>query len=215
MISDSRVSLAPGFDEPVAASQRVFRAALRALSHPGSQVAFSVRAHGPSRGNTTGAALLLALLDADCGLWLAPTLADGDAPAWLRFHTGCRIVTEPAEADFAWAGGLDELPALSAFALGTDCAPERSATCIVDVAGFESESPVRRSRSLLMMQGPGIEREACLDVAGWSEAQVRDLEAQWVHNQVLFPRGVDLFLAAPGALVGLPRTTQLRAVAEA
>ncbi|MEL6437166.1 MAG: phosphonate C-P lyase system protein PhnH [Pseudomonadota bacterium] len=34
-------------------------------------------------------------------------------------------------------------------------------------------------------------------------------EAQWAENNGLFPRGVDVILATPHALVGLPRTTRL------
>eukprot|EP01035_Chromulina_nebulosa_P040011 gene40011-54094_t len=73
-------------------SQSVFRAALHALSHPGRVVELPHDAQTPSRGHAASAALLLALLDPDCTLWLSPSLAGSDAAAWLRFHRGCVLI---------------------------------------------------------------------------------------------------------------------------
>ncbi len=55
----------------------------------------------------------------------------------------------------------------------------------------------------LVLAGPGIPGARRLGVSPLPEALVPALAA----NRALFPRGVDLILAAPGAVVGLPRST--------
>lgn len=99
--------LAPGFDHESYGSQAVFRVALEALSHPGRPIDIPRVASDPGLSHGAAALLLLALLDADTCLWLSPSLAESDAAAWLRFHTGCRLVTEPAAAQFCWVGNRD------------------------------------------------------------------------------------------------------------
>ncbi|MFN9727308.1 phosphonate C-P lyase system protein PhnH, partial [Acidovorax sp.] len=112
-------SLGPGFSNEAFGSQAVFRAVLQALSHPGRPVAVSHDADTPAAGHAASAAVLLALLDSDCTLWLSPRLAASDAAAWLRFHTGCTLVADPGDARFVWVGDGDALPQLSSLAQGT------------------------------------------------------------------------------------------------
>jgi alpha-D-ribose 1-methylphosphonate 5-triphosphate synthase subunit PhnH len=195
-------SLGAGFSNQAFGSQAVFRAVLQALSHPGRTVAVEHDAQVPAVGHAASAAVLLALLDSDCTLWLSPRLANSDAGAWLRFHTGCTLVTDPAQARFVWVAQGDEWPALGSLALGTDTYPDKSATCLVDVP--RATATTAGSNYAWHLRGPGIQDLAALQVDGLPD----DFEAQWAANHAVFPRGVDLLLATADHIVGLPRTTR-------
>ncbi len=194
--------LGRGFAEPALCSQSVFRHALDALSLPGRVQMLDASGalagmQAPQGAHPAAAALLLALLDQDCKLWLSPALAQGDAPAWLRFHTGCVLVAEVAQADFAWVASSAELPALSAFAQGSAEYPDQSATCIVQVQGLQA------SAQPWTLRGPGIKGSTQLHVDGFQA----DFCAQWRSGQTHFPCGVDFFFTHGQSLVGLPRST--------
>ncbi len=199
-------TLGAGFSHEAYGSQLVFRAALQALSHPGRLVDVMHDAEVPRTGHAAAAALLLALLDADCCLWLSPALRDSDAAAWLRFHTGCQLAATPAQAQFAWVAAGDALPPLEAFAGGSENYPDQSTTCVIDVLSIAAGGvdPLRLS-------GPGIQGESTLLAQGLPP----DFVAQWAANHAAFPRGVDLFLATPQQIVGLPRSTRIQHTVEA
>lgn len=188
-----------GFSDEALGSQRVFRAALRALARPGQPVEVFQGAELPRLGYGAAAILLLALLDADCRLWLSPALAAGDAAAWLRFHTGCTLVPEARQAHFLWIGQNESLPPLVSLNLGSDTYPDQSATCVVEIASYRTAPPG------WTLRGPGINGTATLSVEGLSD----DFTAQWMENHALFPRGVDLFLVTPTEMIGLPRTIRI------
>ncbi|WP_228897535.1 phosphonate C-P lyase system protein PhnH [Acidovorax sp. Leaf73] len=194
-------SLGAGFSNEAFGSQAVFRAVLQALSHPGRTVAVEHDAQAPAVVHAASAAVLLALLDSDCTLWLSPRLAASDAGAWLRFHTGCTVVADAAQARFVWVAQGDALPALNCLALGTDIYPDQSATCVVDVSRAATTVDASDAWHL---RGPGIQEVAALQVDGLPD----DFEAQWAANHGVFPRGVDLLLATADHIVGLPRTTR-------
>ncbi|MGN8002011.1 phosphonate C-P lyase system protein PhnH [Acidovorax sp. 22279] len=202
MSTNSLASLGAGFSNEAFGSQAVFRAVLQALSHPGRTVAVEHDAQAPAVGHAASAAVLLALLDSDCTLWLSPRLANSDAGAWLRFHTGCTVVTDPVQARFVWVAQGDEWPALGSLALGTDVYPDQSATCVVDVP--RATATKADAINAWQLRGPGIQEMAALQVDGLPE----DFETHWAANHAVFPRGVDLLLATPDHIVGLPRTTR-------
>ena len=195
-------SLGAGFSNEAFGSQAVFRSVLQALSHPGRTVAVEHDAQTPAVGHATSAAVLLALLDSDCTLWLSPRLAAGDAGAWLRFHTGCTLVSEAAQARFVWVAQGDVVPPLDSLALGSDIYPDQSVTCVVDVS--HAEANTADAIDAWQLCGPGIQNVAVLQVDGLPD----DFEAQWAANHGVFPRGVDLLLATADHIVGLPRTTR-------
>nr|WP_295941843.1 phosphonate C-P lyase system protein PhnH [uncultured Acidovorax sp.] len=202
-------SLGAGFSNEAFGSQAVFRAVLQALSHPGRTVAVEHDAQTPAEGHAASAAVLLALLDSDCTLWLSPSLAASDAGAWLRFHTGCTLVTDPALARFVWVAQGDEWPALGSLALGTDIYPDQSATCVADVP--RATATTADAIDAWHLRGPGIQDVAALQLDGLPD----DFETHWAANHAVFPRGVDLLLATAGHIVGLPRTTRAAYVAPA
>ena len=191
-------ALGAGFSNEALGSQQVFRAALDALSRPGRLMPVTHDAEVPAGVRSAAAALLLALLDADGSVWLSPSLAATPAGAWLRFHTGCRVVDEPAQAQFLWVASAHELPALDSLAQGTDAYPDQSATCVIEVE-ILAQGPGWQ------LSGPGIEQAVGLCVQGLPD----DFPTQWAANHALFPCGVDVFLAADTHIVGLPRTTRL------
>ena len=189
--------IGPGFSSPVGGSQKVFRAALEALSRPGRIQSVVADATVPDTLHAASNALLLALLDQDTRLWLAPACAE--AGAYLRFHTGCSLESDPGRADFALCGAR-ELPALESLAQGSDDYPDRSATLVVQVDSLEE-------RPGWKLAGPGIKGSQKILVAGLDGAFL----AQWKRNRAQFPRGVDVFLACADRLAGLPRTTDIEA----
>jgi len=193
-------TLVAGFDDEAFGSQAVFRAALQALSHPARPIDMPLAAAVPRHGHMAAAVLLLGLLDADTRLWLSPAIAASDAAAWLRFHTGCTLVAEPAQAQFCWLAQGDTWPGLAQLNLGSDTWPDQSATCVIEVDRLQGDAPG------WMLQGPGIPGERMLQVTGLPSG----FESQWQDNHALFPRGVDVFLASPTQIAGLPRTTRLQ-----
>lgn len=198
-----------GFHQEAFGSQAVFRIALSALAEPGQPLLVPECSELPRGGHPAAARLLLALLDADCTLWLSPSLRASDVPGWLGFHTGCRVVEAPADAMFAWVALGDDLPELEMLAQGSETYPDASATCVVEAAALLPVNGPRTGDWLL--RGPGIATERALRAQGLPA----DFCAQWDRNHARFPRGVDLFLTAAAQIVGLPRTTRIQPVQEA
>jgi alpha-D-ribose 1-methylphosphonate 5-triphosphate synthase subunit PhnH len=177
-----------GFADLALESQAVFRGALEALSRPGKIV----------ECRRAATALALALLDQDTRLWASQRAKRETAT--LRFHTGCNMVEQAAQADFLLVADVAELPDLDSLACGSDEAPHRSATIILRVASLAADGGWKLS-------GPGIHGAAQLRVGGLGAPFLE----QWARNGKRFPRGVDLFLCAGDRLCGLPRTTLLEA----
>lgn len=190
----------PGFNDPVMGSHTVFRCALQALSMPGRPVDVPAVAQLPRQGHRSAALVLLALMDSDCTVWLSPSLRESDTRAWLRFHTGCECVDDPAQARFLWLAEGDAWPSLASMDAGSDHYPDQSATCVMEVAAFDGDDV-----KVWHLDGPGIDGSRRLATRGLP----LDFEEQWSANHAGFPRGVDVFLAAPAQLVGLPRSTRL------
>jgi alpha-D-ribose 1-methylphosphonate 5-triphosphate synthase subunit PhnH len=189
----SNPGLTPGFADPVLGAQGCFRALLEAMARPGrpQRIAGPVLPPAPLGG--AAAAALLTLADADTPVW---TDAGATAEAWLRFHAGCPLVADPAEAVFLLATGAP--PRLATLARGSEEEPHRSATLLLQVTTIEAGAGWR-------LTGPGIEREHRLRVQGLPA----DFTTQWADNRAGFPRGVDLVFCAGDWLAALPRTTRI------
>lgn len=195
-------ALGAGFSNEALGSQAVFRTALQSMSHPGRCIHLNHDAQVPKSGHPASAALLLALLDADCTLWLSPKLAHSDAAVWLHFHTGCCLVDDFTQAQFAWVAAGDTSPALDTFAQGTDAFPDQSATCVLDVLALQSGGHDATGWTLT---GPGISGSTVLKAEGLAP----DFLTQWAANHARFPRGVDVFLTIRQQVASLPRTTTI------
>jgi len=197
--------MAPGFADSTAQSQVVFRCALDALARPGTSVSIPAASLVlPSSGICASAAsVLLALLDQDCALWLSPTLANGPAAAWLRFHTGCQIEQDCSKADFVWAAYIAELPPLHQLKQGSAEYPDQSATCVVDVTAWRAA--VVSDAAAVSLRGPGVRDALTLAVDGLDANFVQQHHAMQEHA----PCGVDMFCCADDVLLGFPRSVRL------
>jgi len=189
-----------GFDNLALDSQAVFRLALSAMSRPGDIQQLTAGIESPAGLHSASAAVLLALLDQDTRLWLSPAFAGSHVATYLRFHTGCVLVADAAEADFVLVARAGELPALNALSRGSEEYPERSATVVLQVEGLSNSGGWHLS-------GPGIEGVKLLRIEGLDEGFV----AQWREAQAEFPRGVDLFAASASSLAALSRSTRVEA----
>jgi alpha-D-ribose 1-methylphosphonate 5-triphosphate synthase subunit PhnH len=189
----TNLGLTPGFADPVLGAQGCFRALLDAMARPGRTQRIAGPALPPLPLGAAAAAALLTLADADTPVW---TDAGPAAEAWLRFHAGCPLVAEPAEAVFLLATGTP--PHLASLAQGSEEEPHRSATLLLQLAGLEEGTGWR-------LTGPGIEHEHRL----LAEGLPADFTTQWADNRGGFPRGVDVVLCAGDRLAALPRTTRI------
>jgi alpha-D-ribose 1-methylphosphonate 5-triphosphate synthase subunit PhnH len=196
-------TIGAGFSNLAIGSQTLFRATMHALAHPARMVTLAHDARAPEQAKSASAAALLALLDADCTLWLSPRLASGDAPAWIRFHTGSVIVADHRDAQFLWVAYGDAPPPLRELKQGTDTDPDQGATCFIDVASIGQH----KGSGAWRLTGPGILNESWLNVDGLPA----DFAAVWQANHDAFPCGVDVFLATDAGIVGLPRSTLIAA----
>jgi alpha-D-ribose 1-methylphosphonate 5-triphosphate synthase subunit PhnH len=185
-----------GFADLARDSQRVFRAAMTAMSRPGSIVEIDVALLPPAPLTPGSAALALALCDFETPVWLDPALSTEATRDYLRFHTGAPIVDAPAKAAFAFFADPLGLPDLNAFSLGSLEYPDRSATLILQVRSLSANPGWR-------LTGPGIDGEAALEAASLPTDFVERRRAV----QALFPRGLDFIFVAQQRIAALPRTT--------
>lgn len=196
----------PGFANPVDDAQRVFRAVLEALARPTLAQPVEPAVLPPAPLGPTAGAVVLTLCDEHTPVWLDPALRRaGDVETWVRFHTGARIVDDPADALFCVASSASAAPALDVLRQGTDEEPHVSATVIIDATDA-------RPTGALLATGPGVNGEVAWDGAGLPGSRPegpRFLDA-WAANNRRFPRGVDLILAGDGEVRGIPRTTALK-----
>lgn len=192
--------LTAGFADPVRDAQAAFRALLDAMARPGSIAPLPAPAEPPPAPLApAAAAIALALCDADTQVWLDPPLRTGSAATWLRFHCGCRIVEDVAEAAFVFAAGPP--PPMGALDAGSDLYPDHAATLVMQLETLESGTALRLS-------GPGIETQALLRAAGLPA----DFVAQRAANRQKYPRGVDCILVAGDRALCLPRSTVVEQV---
>ena len=192
----SAATLAPGFADPVPDAQATFRAALHAMAHPGRVMEAGVGLSPPAPLFPATAAVALALLDMDTPLWLDAAADTGEVRGWFAFHCGCPVTGDAAEAAFAIVAAPGVSTRFGDFSTGSDEAPERAATLIVQAPRFRPGQGRRLS-------GPGIDGASLLQVDNVPEA----FWAWRAGQEGAFPRGVDVLFTAGFALCALPRTT--------
>jgi alpha-D-ribose 1-methylphosphonate 5-triphosphate synthase subunit PhnH len=193
------IPLAPaaGFDDPVQQSQQAFRALLDAMARPGRVATVETEVGHPDNLSPALAAALLTLADLDTPVWLGPGFETDVVRSWLRFHSGAPLAAQPDQAAFALLDAA-RMPALETFSFGTDEAPERGATLLIQV-------PVLNGPAAMSWRGPGIKESIAMPFCGldrtvWQQRTALSLE---------FPRGVDLYLGCGRDLVALPRSTAI------
>lgn len=176
-----------------AVRQRAFRAVLNGFARPGTLV--------PTPGQDAMLMFLAMALDESV------SLAD---PQELLTPDVSRLLLAPAapvaQARFVLCDGRRPPDPELAPALGTLESPELGATVVLKVGKIitSGDSVSEEMALLLHLQGPGV--------AGAREITVTGLHPEWLQRRAnwvgAFPLGVDLVLAAPEALVALPRTTR-------
>ena len=192
-------SLAAGFANPVFDSQAAFRATMEAFARPGRIRPISATTLPGAPLLPSAAALVLALCDFETPLHLSAHFAGLSGVAeFLRFHSGAPQVTEPSRAAFAVLDLDHDVLDLASFAQGTPEYPDRSTTIIACCASLEAEEA-------LVATGPGIAGVCKLGIAGLPA----DFVTQWAANRAGFPLGVDIIFAAPGGIMGLPRSSRI------
>jgi alpha-D-ribose 1-methylphosphonate 5-triphosphate synthase subunit PhnH len=192
------MKLTAGLADHVRDSQRVFRAVLDAMSHPGRVVHVAVPAETPPPLDGATAAFCLALVDLETPLWLDVAARTPEVAGYLRFHCGCPVVENAARARFALVADPRRAPALEIFDPGREDFPEESATLVVQVDALVPGTGRR-------LVGPGIDGEARLAASGVPAAFWDDLR----RNHALFPRGLDVVLTSGRSMAALPRTTRV------
>lgn len=189
-----------GFADPVMGGQATFRAIMQAMAEPGTKQTISHHLRPPAPMRPTMAAIAATLCDADTLIWLDDGLAaDTQVVKWLGFHTGAPVTQRTDQAAFALVSDVAAMPALADFAQGTDSYPDRSGTLILAVESLHSGTTFDLS-------GPGIRNSRPLQFTPAPDG----FADQWAVNGAQFPRGIDLILAGPGAVVCLPRSTRIR-----
>ena len=196
---DTSAAIEGGFTDRVLDAQSVFRAVMDAMARPGSVLPLRALSRPPQPLSPVAGAVALTLCDHDTPVWLDPALTISDAPAaWLGFHTGAPVVKSPADAHFAFVARPAEFINFENFSQGTQEYPDRSATIVLQVDGFDDGER-------LVLDGPGIKERAAVAPSPLP----RHFVEQWGQNRARFPRGVDLILAGPDAVACLPRTTRI------
>ncbi|MGE8943868.1 phosphonate C-P lyase system protein PhnH [Leptospira interrogans] len=186
----------PYLSEHSLKSQNAFRALMNAMAQPGTFQRLVPDLAVPPPLQSVSAALLIALSDFETTIWLDQSLADAiEVGDFLRFHTGSKLVSNPAEADFGLVATQHAMPALSAYAQGTLEYPDRSTTVIIQVDNLQTVG--------WQLSGPGIR-----DINRFSAGPLPDdFVAQL--NARPFPCGVDVVFVAGDKIAALPRSTRV------
>jgi alpha-D-ribose 1-methylphosphonate 5-triphosphate synthase subunit PhnH len=191
--------LAPGFSDPVLASQAVFRTVMEALARPGTVAAIDAAVTPPAPLGIAAAALALTLLDFETPVWLDPTLAGASGIGdWLRFHTGAPLTTDPGAAAFAFIADPARMPDFASFCQGSVEYPDRSTSLVLEVENLSEGGGFRLS-------GPGIKGARTLSAAPLPP----EFADRMAGNRALFPRGIDIILTCGRLLTALPRSAHL------
>jgi alpha-D-ribose 1-methylphosphonate 5-triphosphate synthase subunit PhnH len=192
------VTDAAGLADEVHDAQSVFRACLSASARPGTIVRVAPERLATPRG--IGPAMwsvLLALTDDTTPVWWSAAQAR-DAAEALRFYTGAPLAAHSGAAAFAACMAGAAMPPLAEFAAGTDAAPEKSCTVLIEVAALDRGIAFE-------WRGPGIASSMRVAIDGPSA----QFWAQWQANHAAFPRGVDVLFTCGADALGLPRTTRV------
>jgi alpha-D-ribose 1-methylphosphonate 5-triphosphate synthase subunit PhnH len=191
--------LAPAFANPVLASQAVFRSVMDAMARPGKIFVTDGLAQAPPPLGLAAAAVALTLLDYETPVWLDSALAQApDVAGWFRFHSGAPLTDDPQRAAFAFIADPQHMPEFGAFAQGSMEYPDRAATLVLQVARLSGDEG-------LCLSGPGIKGSRAL----FASPLPADFAARLRANRALFPRGIDIVLAADRSLAALPRSVHV------
>jgi len=210
-MSATLASMESGFADPVHDAQQTFRVLLGAMAEPGRLFTLGPAATNGLQPSDPAlrpplspalAAALLTLADADTPVHLSGSLATDEARAWLRFHIGARDPGKAAGLTATRARDLDRALCRQ-LDLGTDDAPQSSATLLLEVDAL-SDAPLPGAVAL-NLRGPGIASARNVAVAGLTAEFWRWRTTLQAH----LPRGIDLVLVCDTQVVAIPRSTRI------
>jgi len=187
-----------GFSDVAVQSAHVFRAIMQAMARPGRDLELGADLEVPEPLLSSAAAVALTLCDYQTPIWLAPDLHNDKLKQFLRFHTGAPITAEPEKAQFVFATAGQTLPAPDLLMQGTHEYPDRSATLVIQAAGF--------APGAVELSGPGIRGSESFGVVGL-DASFWEAMAE---NHAGFPLGIDVIFVAPGRVAALPRSAKIQ-----
>jgi alpha-D-ribose 1-methylphosphonate 5-triphosphate synthase subunit PhnH len=190
--------LVPAFDDPVLASQAVFRSVMEAMARPGLPRQLPSRLAVPPPFTPTAATVALTLLDYETPFWLDRGLAAAEIAPWLTFHTGAPLIADCARAAFGFVSDPAAMPPFDAFSPGSIEYPDRSTTLVVQVESFGQGEE-------LTLSGPGIAGARRFS----AQPLPPDFRARLIANREMFPRGIDLILVTQDAVAALPRSIRV------
>lgn len=202
--ASSMQQLLPAWEDTVHDAQTVFRSLLKALSEPGTIQRLRVNLQAPAPLHMATAAACLALMDYETTAWLADELDNDAVRTYLRFHCGLPLVSEKSAANFAVLGRSLQQLDLEAFAQGSITYPDKSATLLMQVDDLANGPEYQ-------LTGPGINNKRSIYVSGLPA----DFVSKWQVNHSAFPQGVDVIFCSGDAVLGLPRTSKIKAVQSA
>lgn len=189
----------PAFADPVRQSQTAFRKIMEAVARPGTRADFGAAVEPPAGLGVAAATVALSLLDFETMVWLDPALRGTEAEAWVRFHCGCPLTANPAEAAFAIVTDAKAAPTLDSFNLGDAHYPDRSTTVILQVESLDGGQAAT-------LTGPGIKDQAVVAPKGLPEG----FWGQMQDNNARFQFGVDVLIVSGAALTAVPRSSQIQ-----
>lgn len=197
--------------DPVRASQHLFRLTLDALANPGTVQQLIIHPRLLAENAVPRpylASVLLTLLDHEVTLHVAPGPATDDLAGLMVRRTRTTLV-DAGSADFAVAEAASLEPGLpETLRRGSLEYPDDGATLVIDVPSLDQ---TEAGTLELTLAGPGIESVRRLRLGGLAAA-VFHARNRAVAN---YPMGIDLLLIdAAGRMVGLPRTTGISIYAE-
>ena len=192
------IATQPGFSDPARDSQKVFRVLMDAIARPGTVAKTPVALEPPAGLGAAASAIGLSLFDFETRVWLDEKIRSDAVVSWLRFHCGCPLTADPAQAHFALIGDLASAPPLSAFMQGDPRYPDQSTTLIFEVPALQGGLPVE-------IAGPGVRGAASISPVG----PTADFWAAVQDNHEQFQCGVDLIFTAGDSLIGLPRSSSV------
>ena len=193
-------------DDPIRASQHIFRVALDALANPGTirqGIVHPFIGQELAEGNRYLASLLFTLLDHEVSLHVAPG-PDADALAELMARRARVSLTGAGSASFVVAEATTvDVSLPETLCRGSLEYPDDGATLLLDMPALDQETDGAITHTL---SGPGIRAEQPIRLPGMSPALLASRERAIEH----YPTGIDMLLIdRSGRITGLPRTTTI------
>lgn len=188
--------------DPVFDAQAHFRELLQSMARPGSLRQLSAPQLAPPYGfPRAGAALALALLDAEVGFWADP--AWPELAEYLRINTGAPH-QEANQADFLFLPGSATAGPWEHAKIGDPQYPEKGATLVIVCTTLGASSLTDGLG--VTLTGPGIPDQQPFFIAGCS----RELLTFLHHSRGSYPLGMDaIFIDLTDQVLSVPRSATL------